>query len=691
MNQLPFRQIHLDFHTSELLENVGEEFDPVEFAQTLQAAHVNSVTLFARCHHGMLYYDSKLHPECVHPGLADKNLLHKQIAACRAVGIRTPIYTTVQWDYHTAKRHSNWISINAEGKAIAQGGKTTQAPFDAGFYETLCLNTEYRAYLRAHLQELMQEFDPVDGLFLDIVFPVDCACPACVQKMLAQGLDPTDSEVRLAFSQQSIDAWQAETTAMLRAIKPDMTIFYNRGHVGIPHRAAAESFSHFELESLPSGFWGYLHFPCTVRYARTLGKEYLAQTGKFHTMWGDFCSYKNKAALEFECFNMLALGAKCLIGDQLEPCGRLTPAVYELVGGVYAQIEEKEPWCENVIPVVEIGLFTPEEFASAGNNTVPVALQGAVRMLQECALQFDILDSHSDFAPYKLLILPDEIQVNAAFAQKLEQYLANGGKVIATGKSGLLPDESAFALDLGAVLEQQPTDLYGNPIYASKAVQNNYVQYILPHGEIGQGLPETWHVMYLRGVNVSAAPQAETLAALYASVFDRDYRHFCSHRQSPRSEQVQQPGILRKGNAIYFSSPVFLQYHHKAPLWCKTLMRNAIAMLLGTPLVTHNGPSTVLTALNDQSAHSRRILHLLHYIPERRCEVMDIIEDVIPLHDLAVEVYTDAPVTQVLCQPQGTPLSFTQADGRVSFVLPKLCGHQMIELSNKGNADENKN
>ena len=121
-------------------------------------------------------------------------------------------------------------------------------------------------------------------------------------------------------------------------------MFYNRGHIGPAIRQAEDAFTHFELESLPSGQWGYMHFPCTVRFARTLGKEYPAQTGKFHTMWGDFGSYKNPAALEFECFQMLALGARCLIGDQLEPGGRLTPAVYRLVGDVYEQVEAAEPW-----------------------------------------------------------------------------------------------------------------------------------------------------------------------------------------------------------------------------------------------------------------------------------------------------------------------------------------------------------
>ena len=66
-----------------------------------------------------------------------------------------------------------------------------------------------------------------------------------------------------------------------------------------------------------------MHFRLTARYARNLGIDCVSHTGKFHTSWGDFHSFKNKAALEFECFRMLALNCKCEIGDQLHPSGKI--------------------------------------------------------------------------------------------------------------------------------------------------------------------------------------------------------------------------------------------------------------------------------------------------------------------------------------------------------------------------------
>ena len=106
--EMRFRQVHLDFHTSEAIAGVGADFDPGRFAATLERARVDSVTCFARCHHGWMYYDTKLFPERLHPGLVRPGLLAEQIDACHRRDIRVPVYVTVQWDHYTAERHPEW-------------------------------------------------------------------------------------------------------------------------------------------------------------------------------------------------------------------------------------------------------------------------------------------------------------------------------------------------------------------------------------------------------------------------------------------------------------------------------------------------------------------------------------------------------------------------------------------------------
>lgn len=655
---LRFRQVHLDFHTSEHIPDVGKDFDPEEFAATLEKARVNSVTCFGRCHHGWIYYDTKAFPERRHPTLR-RNLLKEQIEACHKRNIRVPIYVTIQWDHYTAQRHPEWWVLDENG--YPTGTKI----YEPGFYRNLCVNTPYTEFLRALVKEILETL-PVDGFFFDIVRPLECSCYYCRRDMKAQGLDPSNAEHRRQFALQMINNWKRSMTQYVRQFNKDCTIFYNAGHIGPRHRAVADAYTHWELESLPSGGWGYLDFPLKVRYTRTLNMESLGMTGKFHTSWGDFHSFKNRAALEFECFQMLALGAKCSIGDQLHPSGKIDPVTYELIGSVYRQVEEKEPWCEGAVAVTDVGVLTPEEFLGGASRRLPPACWGFTRMLQELQIQFDVLDSKSDFTKYKLLILPDNIPVDAQLRAKLQEYLHSGGALLATYESGKHPTEDRFNLpELGV-------ELVGDAPYSP--------DFIVPEGPVGEGLPATEHVMYLKGKQVKVQDGTEVLAYTVVPYFNRTWEHFCSHRHTPSSGKRGYPAITRRNNVIYFIHPVFTQYHQNAPLWCKRLVGNAIKMLLPEPVVRVDGPSSLLVSLNEQPEKRRRVLHLLHYIPERRGEAFDVIEDVILLRNLKVSLRQDHPVKQILLVPQNQALQFSNVGGRIAFTVPELKGHQMVSI-----------
>ena len=100
--------------------------------------------------------------------------------------------------------------------------------------------------------------------------------------------------------------------------------------------------THAEVESLPSGPWGYHHFPRVARALAHWGKPWLGMTGRFQRSWGDFGGIKPLAALEYECFRTQALGGANSVGDQLPPRGTLDADAYDLIGRVYEQCEEAE-------------------------------------------------------------------------------------------------------------------------------------------------------------------------------------------------------------------------------------------------------------------------------------------------------------------------------------------------------------
>ena len=103
--------------------------------------------------------------------------------------------------------------------------------------------------------------------------------------------------------------------------------------------------------------------------------------------------------MEYECFQMLTMGAGCSIGDQLHPRGGLSDAAYDLIGRVYSQVEALEPYTLNTDTMADMAVMTPEREWNM-DSALSDSLIGANRMLTELGCQFDIIDPGMDFTRY---------------------------------------------------------------------------------------------------------------------------------------------------------------------------------------------------------------------------------------------------------------------------------------------------
>ena len=663
MKKLRFRQIHLDFHTSEHIGSVGENFDPTRFARTLKDACVDSINLFARCHHGMIYYDTRF--PCRHPGLK-RNLLKEQIEACRKLGINTVVYVTAGWDEYVARTHPEWLERTPESRPVGAGA------LEPG-WKKICFNTPYVDYLEAQIVEVLESFgDAVDALWIDITFQTPCCCAFCLERMQAEGLDPAKPADRRTNADNVLLRLRERLTATIRKHSPECGIFYNAGHIGPYIRRFLHTYTHLDIESLPGSrdIWGYEHFPITVRYVKTLGVEYAGMTGKFHTLWGDFGGFKNLPALEYECFTAIAHGAKCSIGDQLHPSGAICQATYNLIGKVYRQVQEKEPWCADVTAVSEIGLFTPESPTGTGFTGLSPEIRGAYRMLAESHHQFDVIDAESDFARYQVLVLPDVIEVDEGLKSKLGGYLRNGGRLLLSYRSGMGCGQQSFALD---------------EIGVRSAGDSPYEQeYAAPRPPLPEGLAATPYVLYKRGLRVEPLPGTEVLADLWQPYFNRTYAHFCSHRQTPYEKPSGYPAATLRGNVAYFAHPVFSMYHVYGARAYKLLVLASLRRLLPDPLIKTNAPTTAQINLNYQETHGRYVVHVLHYIPEARFKEVDIVEEVIPLFDVELCVKLPGKPARAYLAPSQRELAFTFENGYARVVVPEVRGHQMVVFEASG-------
>ena len=654
-----FRQVHLDFHTSECIEGIGSRFSKKQFQEQLKRGHVNSITVFSKCHHGWAYHPTKANE--MHPHL-NFDLLGAQIEAAHEIGVKTPVYISAGLDEKEAQRHPEWL-IRSKNESTIWSYKAFVTPA----YHRLCFNSPYLDILLAQIKEVVENYD-ADGIFLDIVGVRVCGCQYCSQLMREKGMDPYNDDDLRKMGEITYANYTRRVRETIDSVKPGLPVFHNGGHIRRGRRDLAYMDTHLELESLPTGGWGYDHFPLSAAYSRTLGMQFLGMTGKFHTSWGEFGGYKHPNALRYEASLSAAWGAKCSIGDQLHPLGAMDPATYDLIGRAYAELEEKEPWLDPVTPVVDIAVLSQEAVHNyyglpEQNRDSSLGDVGACRILLEGKYLFNYIDTEASLDGYKLLILPDSIRLDKALEEKIAAFVANGGKVLASGVSALKKDEDIFAFDLGASYkgrcEYRP--VYFRPGFAMDELLNAAFVIYSPTEEI--------------------EATGSVLATRENSYFNRTVEHFCSHRHTPHNPETSFPGITVGKDGAYVSTAIFAEYASMGSLIAKKLAIAAIEALIGErKTVSTNLPAQGIVTLMDQPSESRYVHHLLYASPVKRGNGIEIIEDILPLYEIETSLRLDKEPKRVYLAPAGTDLAYRYKDGVLTVQLPKLEIHAMIVI-----------
>lgn len=648
-----FRQVHLDFHTSEHIEDIGKKFDKKQFQTALKKGHINSITLFSKCHHGWAYHPSKANE--IHPHL-DFDLLGAQIQAAHEIGVKTPIYLSAGLDEKMAHRHPEWLVRNLDEST------TWAKDFTEPGYHKMCMSSPYLDYLVKQIEEVCKNYD-ADGIFLDIAGVQPCYCQNCIAEREELGLNPYDENDVLKHAEMVYKRYAEKTRAAVDKYKPNLPLFHNGGHIRQGRRDLVNYNTHLELESLPTGGWGYDHFPFSARYCQGLGVDYLGMTGKFHGSWGEFGGFKHPNALRFEVALAAANGAKCSVGDQLSPSGEMDMVTYDLIGSAYSELEEKEEWLDNVESVADIAIISPEAYVgdlSTGQMTkVDDSGSGVCRIMLEGKYLFDVIDFESDLSKYKVIILPDVIRADTDFAKRLREFCDCGGKVLATGKSALYENSNEFCLNLGAEWIKE------NPYKPD---------YFRPLEKI-KDMGDTGYIMYGNGEKIRCI--GNELGIRENPYFNRTRAHFCSHQHTPNSCEYGGAGMTEGKDGIYIAWNIFADYAQSGELHLKQMAIFALDRLLDSAkTLKTNLPAQGIATLMKQS--DRLICHLLYASPVKRGNGIEVIEDIVPIYNVELAIKTDKKINKVYLAPQKEDIDFTYDNGYISVKLAKIECHQMV-------------
>lgn len=647
----PKYSLFFDNHTMQACPDVGAEFDAEEFVGRIADCGVDFVTFHARCNQGFAYYDTTIGTR--HPSLKG-DMFGQFVRACKERGIAVSAYFNVGISSEEALRHPDWATLYPDGRIY-------QEPFLRPDVRTMCYNSPYRNHLLEMIQEVATNY-PVKGFFLDCLYSYRCVCPKCLALMQEQGLDWRNDGQLDRFSLNSAVTLAGDIARTIKTRIPSPLINFN----GIGRTRDTERGTYVELECLPSNpAWGYGFLPVMARYLsnRFDDRPLLNMTGRFYD-WGDFGGLRPRAGLEYDLFYGLAFGLRPNIGCHFHPRGTCNHAVFDRVKSVYDTIRKYEPWHEAARPEADIAILFPKTLEEIG---AAPELRGCVGMLTELRHSFTLSAEEGVWENHRLVLLPDTVTLHEDLTQRLHDYIAKGGAVLSTGRSGLRFEGEQFALEQEWGLHYQGESVW-DPAYFT------------PAPAFSQGLPDMPLALYEKGIAVTPHPETEVGAFITAPYYNKHWDGRHAYYYCPPDRQSNEPLLTINGRVGHITHPVFTAYHTQvASLELRQLVCNVLERLLPRPLLKVQQAPSFLKAFVT-SREGQTIIHLLAYVPDLRGRVQ-IVEDAIAVTDCQVAIRLDGqPPKKVYLAPDGTPVSTLERNGYLHISVPPFKGYAMLVL-----------
>ena len=635
------RCVHLDFHTSPAIEGIGSQFNKAEFTKTLKDAGVDLITVFAKCHHGYCYYPTKVGTP--HPHLKF-NLLKEQIEAIHDAGAEAPIYITMGWSKLDADEHPEWHHIDFWSKKPIYFGTHPNDELDEPIsdctWTTLCPVGGYKQHLVDITHEVCQQFDTRDGVFYDICFMRDaCVCESCKAGMREMGLDPDNYEDAKKYYRIKRIELMKELTGIVHQYTPGAPVFYNGG--ADQNRPEYHPYqTHYELEDLPTAWGGYDLMPLRAKFFEKYGKKFWGMTGKFHHAWGEFGGFKNKDALKYECADMVSIGASISVGDHLHPLGKLDESTYNVIGHAFNYVKEIEKYSENTKAYTDIAIWMSHNYD---------ADMGASKIVQLMHLEFDVVESGDDISKYNCIILPDSVHLSDDDKTLLAKFVNDGGSLVVSGDSGF---------------KEIGIDIKGKSEFNLDYISCNIDEIVTPF--------LSYSSAYV------AECEGEVLAKVHEPYFNRTFRHFCGHKNTPfKPEAASYPALVKNGNVLYFAHSVFTAYNNSGNYVLERYIKNAIEKVYDKNIKLSYYPSCARIRVRKSEDKGFYAIHMLYAPPINRGNVC-LLEDFPPLYNTEIAINIPEKVKRVVLMPQNKEIAFTQDNEKVSFCVDKMELHQLV-------------
>lgn len=679
-----FRNL-VDMHIPSGIGNL-ENFDAQRYACLMEKAGVDEAYVYASNCLGLCLYPSKVGYR--HSITEKRDLFGETVAALRKKGIGVVGYLN-SWSTEAALMHPDW--------RVREMGKPEEP---VGRFGVCCLNSPYRDYFLALVEEMVSTYD-MDGLWVDMIgfYTSACTCEHCRKRYreatgfeIPETVDWTDENYLryLRFKCDTVSSYARQIAETARKARPGISVSLQCAYWKNPLYNGMDDAYFAAMDYVSGDFYGdkdWCDVVCRVLYSLTQNKPFEYMISRAPDLNWHTCVKKDSEILLQACTSLLC-GGSFLFIDAIDPDGGMNEKLYEKMGALKKRMEPffAHADCEDEM-LRDVAVYINfDSFMSRDSNGKPSSalLEYGNGMAQRLPwINQALMHAHIDYAvlthknldelnQYKVLVLPSLERMSQEECERIRCYVKDGGTVYASGLSSSLSTD-------GAVADRfMLADVFGAEF--EKFVDRKPV-YISPVKEM-EPLFAPFTFRYPPMVQecipvVSAAAGAEVAGTItYPFTDERNGERFSSAISNPPAEYTQLPGLIfnsyGKGCCCYSAAQLES---------CQEFSAREIFARIVEKLAEKNGGLTFST---EEGEHLEHVLKRRHSGNGYKISLLNnqSIDRPVPMRDVAFTLRMEQTPVRVY-SVSGTPVTWTRKDDRIHFLLSELPLYDeiLLELS----------
>lgn len=444
-----YRRNLIDMHISDWNDEFLSKFDPKTYVDMLELAQVDTAYIYTTSCLGLCYWPTRIGK--MHAGLNGHDIVGELFDLCRKHDIRVVAYYN-NWSLWACQTNPDWQVRTIRGRGTSDYLETP------GHYGVCCFNSPYRDFIVAQIKDLCARYD-FAGMWFDMGFwPYTvCYCDHCRKRYDREigGAMPTVinwcDPVWRKFSEIR-NQWLVEYTEFItrtaKAAKPGISVGHQCACWGSGWYTGVSQSFFAQSDYLGGDFYGGFadHALCCKLLANlTQDKPFEFMTSRCPDL-SEHTTCKPTEQLRTEIAITLAHNGAFFFIDAIDPVGTLDRRVYAIMGQLYGEVRQYEPYldCTNQLcEDVAVYLNFESMINPAAENGQPVTeegkglplleeIQSLNRTLTRYHLPFGVITDKnlSDLARHQVILISDSVRLSPREARAIREYVNSGGHVI---------------------------------------------------------------------------------------------------------------------------------------------------------------------------------------------------------------------------------------------------------------------